>query len=150
MFAPFTLQALERPGSKVLFSSADFPGVIPDHFVATGSFVEEHPEVVQKFVEAWYMTLDFIESDPDTANEIMAEDAQLSPEEYADLAEGTTLFSVDDAVYAFEDRADDPTSLPEMARRINPFLVESGLAEEEADLSGLFAPEFTTTYAEGK
>ena len=37
-------------------------------------------------------------------------------------------------VNAFEDRPDDPTSLPEMARRINPFLVESGLAEEEADL----------------
>ena len=150
VFAPFTVQALERPGSEVLFSSADFPGVIPDHFVATGSFVEDHPDLVQKFVEAWYMTLDFIESDPDAANAIMAEGAQLSPEEYAELAEGTTLFDAETAVDAFEDRPDDPTSLPEMARRINPFLVESGLAEEEADLSGLFAPEFTTTYAEGK
>lgn len=150
VFAPFTLQALERPGSKVLFSSADFPGVIPDHFVATAAFAEEHPDLVQKFVEAWYMTLDFIEADPDAANTIMAEAAGLSVEEYEELAEGTTLFGPDEAVNAFEDRPDDPTSLPEMARRINPFLVESGLAEEEADLDGLFLPEFTTTYAEGQ
>ena len=34
-----------------------------------------------------------------------------------------------------------------MARRTNPFLVQSGLAEEEADLSGLFLPEFTIAYA---
>lgn len=150
VFAPFTLQALERPGSKVLFSSADFPGVIPDHFVATAAFAEEHPDLVQKFVEAWYMTLDFIESDPDAANEIMAEKAELTPEEYADLAEGTTLFDAETALEAFEDRPDDPTSLPEMARRINPFLVESGLAEEEADLDGLFMPEFTQTYVDGQ
>ena len=36
-----------------------------------------------------------------------------------------------------------------MARRINPFLVESGLTKKEADLTGLFMPEFTTAYVEG-
>jgi hypothetical protein len=51
-------------------------------------------------------------------------------------------------VNAFEDRADDPTSLPEMARRINPFLVSSGLAKGEADLSGIFAPQYTKAYAD--
>ena len=42
----------------------------------------------------------------------------------------------------------DISSLPEMAQRINPFLVESGLAKKEADLTGLFDPTFTKTYAE--
>jgi hypothetical protein len=36
-----------------------------------------------------------------------------------------------------------------MARRINPFLLESGLVKEEADLEGLFAPEFTQAYVDG-
>ena len=39
-----------------------------------------------------------------------------------------------------------------MARRINPFLVESGLTEKEADLTDLFVPELhrrrTSTAAE--
>ena len=35
VFAPFWLTALEREGSAELFSSADFPGLIPDHIVAS-------------------------------------------------------------------------------------------------------------------
>ena len=45
------------------------------------------------------------------------------------------------AVNAFADRAGDPTSLPEMARRINPFLVESGPHQgARPTSSGLFDP----------
>lgn len=145
VFAPFTLQALERPDSKVLFSSADFPGVIPDHLVATADAAEDDVAMA-KLVEAWYATLDFIEDNPDQATEIMAEKAGVSVEEYAEFADGTTLFSAEDALDAFEDRADDPTSLPEMARRTTAFLVESGLAEDEADVSGLFLPAFTEDF----
>jgi len=148
VFAPFTVQALEREGSHVLFSSADFPGVIPDHLVAETSLVEERPEDVQKVVDGWYATLDLLDEDPEGTTAIMAEKAGLSAEEYADLAEGTTLFDAETALDAFEDRADDPTSLPEMARRINPFLLESGLVKEEAPLDGLFAPEFTQAYVD--
>lgn len=143
VFAPFTVQALEREGSKVLFSSADFPGVIPDHLVALTSLVEERPEDVQTVVDGWYQTLALIEEDPESTTAIMAEKAGLTPEEYDDLADGTTIFTAEEALSAFEDRADDPTSLPEMARRINPFLLESGLVEQEANLEGLFAPQFT-------
>ena len=148
VFAPFTVQALERPGSKVLFSSADFPGVISDHFVATADAVEQHPDELQRLVEAWYMTLDWIAANPEEATAIMAAKAEVTPEEYEDFAEGTTIFSDTEALDSFEDRSDDPTSLPEMARRINPFLVESGLAEQEADLTDLFVPEYTATYIE--
>jgi NitT/TauT family transport system substrate-binding protein len=149
VFAPFTVQALERPGSKVLFSSKDFPGTIPDHFVATADAVTNKSAELQKFVAAWYATIDWMQANPDEALEILAKAAELSTEEYADLAGGTTLFSADEALDAFADRTGDATSLPEMARRINPFLVSSGLAEEEADLSSLFDPSFTQAYADG-
>src|SRR4029453_17001143 len=35
VFAPFTLTALERPGSHVLFDSSDYPGTISDHIAVT-------------------------------------------------------------------------------------------------------------------
>ena len=40
VFAPFTTQALKRSGSKMLFSSKDFPGAIPDHLVVSGELVD--------------------------------------------------------------------------------------------------------------
>ncbi len=147
VFAPFTLQALKREGSQVLFSSKDFPGVIPDHLVASTSAAAK-PKVMQKLVNAWYATLDYIADHKDEATAIMAKKAEISVEEYASLDEGTTLFDAAAALNAFADRAGDPTSLPEMARRINPFLVASGLAETEADLAGLFEPKYTQAYAD--
>ena len=146
VFAPFTTQALERPGSKVLFSSADFPGTIPDHFVASAEVVDDRPDDIQRFVDAWYATLDWMAANGEEANRIMAEKAGLSPEEYGALADGTTLFSPEQARAAFEDRSGDASSLPDMARRINPFLVEAGLTEQEADLSGMFEPRFTAEH----
>ncbi|QXC62859.1 aliphatic sulfonate ABC transporter substrate-binding protein [Aquihabitans sp. G128] len=150
VFAPFTVQALERKGSHVVVSSKDFPGVIPDHLVATADFVKDRPEDTQKLVDAWYATLDAIKADPKGTTAIMAKKAGLSTKEYDSLAEGTTLFTADEAMDAFEDRKGDATSLPEMARRINPFLVDSGLAKDEAPLDGLFAPEFTKAYLDDK
>ena len=148
VFAPFTLQALERPGSHVVFDSADFPGSIPDHIVLTKEFVDSRPEDVQKLVEAWYLTLDYIEANPEESIEIMAGVAEVTPEEYEEFAAGTTIFDVEQALAAFED-SDEPTSLMRAARLINPFLVESGLTEQEAPLEGLFDPSFTQAYAEG-
>ena len=40
------------------------------------------------------------------------------------------------------------TSLPNTARKINPFLVSSGLTREEADLTGLFSDSFTRAAAD--
>jgi NitT/TauT family transport system substrate-binding protein len=146
VFAPFTTQAMERSGAHVLFSSKDFPGTIPDHLVATAKAAGDSA-TMQKLVDAWYATLEWIDANHDDAVKIMAEKAGVSVADYEDYAVGTTLFSPADAVNAFEDRKDDPTSLPEMARRTTPFLVSSGLAKEEADVSGLFLPEFTRSYA---
>jgi NitT/TauT family transport system substrate-binding protein len=147
VFAPFTLQALEREGSHVLFDSSDYPGTIPDHLVASGDMVEDRPEDVQLLVDAWYQTLDYIEANPDEAREIMAGVAELTPEEYASFEEGTRLFSPDDALAAFEGE-DAPEGLQPMAEQINEFLVDTSLAEEPAPLDDLFEPSFTADYVD--
>lgn len=147
VFAPFTLTALERPGSHVVFSSADFPGTISDHIVVTPELIEERPEDVQKLVDAWYDTLDWIEDNPEEALAILAKAADLTEEEYQSFAEGTTIFDADEALDAFSD-GDDTTSLLYTARLINPFLVSSGLTETEAPLDGLFDASFTQDYVD--
>jgi NitT/TauT family transport system substrate-binding protein len=145
VFAPFTVQALKRPGSHAVFTSADFPGVIPDHFVATES-AAKNTDAMQKLVNAWYLTLDWIAAHHDEAVKIMSAKAGVSATEYDDFAKGTTIFTPKQALDAFQDRAGDPTSLAEMARRTNPFLVDSGLAKKQAELSGLFEPKYTEAY----
>ncbi|MGQ0617975.1 MAG: aliphatic sulfonate ABC transporter substrate-binding protein [Acidimicrobiia bacterium] len=147
VFAPFTLAALERPGSKVLFSSADFPGTISDHIVVTPELIAERPGDVQALVDAWYATLDYIEDNPEESLAILAAAADLSPEEYQSFADGTTIFSAEEALAAFDD-GDDTSSLRYTARLINPFLVSAGLTEQEAPTDGLFDASFTENFVE--
>jgi NitT/TauT family transport system substrate-binding protein len=147
VFAPFTLQALERPGSHVLFDSSDYPGTIPDHLVVSGDLVDDRPEDVQLLIDAWYATLDYMEANPEEALDILAGAAELSTEDYAELEAGTKLFTAEDAMNAF-DAEEAPEGLVPMAEQINEFLVDTGLAEEAADLDSLFDPQFTADYLE--
>jgi NitT/TauT family transport system substrate-binding protein len=146
VFAPFTLQALERPGSKVLFDSADYPGTIPDFLVFNGDVVEERPEDIQKIIEAWYLTLEWIAANPDEANAIMAEQAGVSVEEYAGFAGGTRIFTAEEALASMT--GDAPTDLPAMSEEVAAFLPASGLVEEEPSLDGLYDDSFLSAYIE--
>jgi NitT/TauT family transport system substrate-binding protein len=147
VFAPFTLTALERPGSHVLFSSADFPGTISDHIVVTPELIADRPDDVQALVDAWYDTLAYIEANPAESLAILASAADLPESEYSSFAEGTTIFTADEALAAFAD-GDDTKSLLYTARLINPFLVAAGLTEKEAPIKGLFDARFTQDYVD--
>ena len=144
VFAPFTVQALKRPGSHVLFSSKDFPGTISDHLVVTPQLIKDHRADVQKLVNAWYDTLDWMKANPAEATAIMAEHAQLSPAEYTQLAEGTKLFSAADAVKGYTGQ--DPTDLTAMFWQVDDFLMGTGLIKSRASLEGLYDPSFTQEY----
>ncbi len=111
------------------------------------ALVDDRPEDLQKLVNAWFMTLDYIEDNPDEAVEIMAERAGVSTEDYETYDAGTTLFSIDDNVAAFES-GDERANLDHNAEEITAFLLETELIEEEPDLSQLLDPQFITAYAE--
>lgn len=146
VFAPFTVQALERPGSKVLFDSSDFPGTIPDFLAMDSALVEERPEDVQKLVDAWYLTLDYIEENPEESAEIMAERLGVTVEEYNDFAGGTRLFTAEEALASLTGDAD--TDLPTMTGTVSDFLAGTDLLEEEPDLENLYDISFTEDYVE--
>jgi NitT/TauT family transport system substrate-binding protein len=144
-FAPFTDVALDRDGSKVLFDSSDFPGAIPDHLVVSGTLVDERPEVVQGLVNAWYLTMAFLEENPDEALEIMAERAGVSVDEYREYDAGTTLFTIEDNIAAFQP-GNDISHLNFAADQIADFLVQVGFVEGEFDYSKMLDPQFIEAY----
>jgi NitT/TauT family transport system substrate-binding protein len=146
VFAPFTVQALEREGSHVLFDSSDFPGTIPDFLVLDPSIVQDRPDDVQKIVEAWYTTLDWIDAHPDEAVEIMARRAEVSTEEYESFADGTRIFSAEDALASMTEDGD--TDLGPITEQVSDFLVDAELMETAPETEGLFEPSFTETYIE--
>ncbi len=141
VFAPFTTTALELKGSKALFTSADHPGAIPDHLVVGKEFADARASDVQGLVDVWFKTLDWIKDNPEEAIAIMAERAGVSTDEYRDYEKGTTLFTLEQNLEAFEP-GDDMKHLSFAARTISKFLKDNGLIETEPDLDGLLDATF--------
>jgi NitT/TauT family transport system substrate-binding protein len=148
-FAPFTTAALKRSGSKVLFSSKDFPGSIPDHLALSGTLVKNRPADVQKLVNAWFLTLDYIKANPDKAVSIMAKRAGVTAAEYKEYDAGTTIFGVDQNIAAFT-TGSNMTHLNFAATEISKFMLDNGFIEKQFALTDIFMPQFVQEYARTK
>lgn len=146
VYAPFTTKALERPGSKELFSSKDFPGAIPDHLVVSRKMINERPQDVQALVNTWFNTLDFVQANQEKSLEIMAQRAGVSVEDYKTYDAGTTIFTVEQNLQAFQP-GNDMNSLHYAAKEINNFLLEADLIKRTPDLSRMFDDRFVKAYA---
>lgn len=148
VFAPFTTQALQRKGAKTLVSSADFPGAIPDHLVVSAKLATNRKQDVDKLVQVWFRTLKYIQEQPEKATAIMAKRAGVSVAEYRSYQGGTTIFTLEQNLAAFEPGS-DASRLSYTAENISRFLMQSGLVEKAPDLSRLFDSSFVKGYAQG-
>jgi NitT/TauT family transport system substrate-binding protein len=134
---PNSGQALKAvPGSKAIYSSADEPGLIYDVLAVSPESLDARREDWIKVLKAWYMAVDFIK-DPATRDEaiaILAARAELTPEEYAPLLDGTYLLSLDEARKIGSATTDDFSSLIGSTKIVDAFQVENGVYPEPMDL----------------
>ena len=150
VFAPFTLQALEREGSNVLFDSSDFPGTISDHLVVDPRAHRRVPGRRPGTREHLVRHLDFIEANPDEATAIMAELAELTPRGVRRVRRRHHALHAPRRRSRPSATRRTPPRSSTWPSQINPFLVEAGLIPEEADITGLFDPSFTQAYVDGQ
>ncbi len=141
VFAPFTTEALKRPGSTTLFSSKQFPGAISDHLVCRSEFVKQHPELVQKLVNSWFATIQEIKAQPAPTLAILAKRAGVSEAEYKAYDAGTHIFNLAENRQAMKPGT-TMQSLPYAAQQISAFLQQVGLAKTPPKLDGLLNPQF--------
>jgi len=146
VFAPFTTQALKRSGAHALFTSADYPGAIPDHLVVNKSMLTKRATDVQKLVDVWYDTLAWINAHHDEALAIMAKRAGVSESDYASYDKGTTIFTLAQNLDAFTSGTTN-NHLDFAAKQIADFLVKVKLIEKEPDLAALFDDRFVKARA---
>ncbi len=146
-FPPFWLTALKREGSTELISSKEFPGAIPDLLVVTQKLIDEQPEQVQALVNTWFDILEFMEKNPEKADEIMAKRADVSVEDLQLFKEGTQMFTLEDNLEAFSP-GDSMKHMPYAAKKMADFMVEVEFIEEAPDLDNILDDQFVQAYAE--
>ena len=146
-FPPFWLKALQREGSKELISSKEFPGAIPDLLVVSQKLIDDQPDQVQAIVNTWFDILDFMDKNPERADQIMSKRANVTIEELNQLKEGTKIFTIEENLEAFED-GEGIKHMPTAAKRMALFMLDVGFIEQAPDLNKLFDDRFVKAYSQ--
>ena len=148
-FPPFWDTALKREGSRELVTSKDFPGAIPDLLVVTQTLIDRNPKQVQGLVNTWFDVLKFMRQNPDRANQILAERADITLNDLQKFQAGTRIFSLADNINAFtpgEDMNHLDFAAKESVFFLINYMVDGALASPDAILDD----QFIQTYARKK
>jgi len=145
-FPPFWAIALSREGSKELISSADFPGAIPDLLVVTQTLIDRNPDLVQGLVKTWFDILAFMATNPERAEAIMVQRANIEAEDFDQFKAGTKLFSIEDNLKAFSNGT-TMEHMPFAAEKMADFMVEVGFIADRPTLDPILDDTFVQAYA---
>lgn len=141
IWQPWISQIQREGKGKVLFSSKEMPGLIPDLLVFQESVASERADEVQKIVNTWFDVVAFIRSHEDEAVKIMAKVVEQKPEDYKAFLPGTKLFDVEANLEAFE-KSDSDKSLHGSGKKIAEFLKEKALIKTVPDFSAALDDKF--------
>ena len=92
LWEPTLSMAINDGGGKLLYSSRETPGLIPDTFAVSQRVMDSSGEYVQKIVDSWFDGTKYLNSRDDEFIEHIAEDAELSKEEYLNMLDGVTIY----------------------------------------------------------
>ncbi len=142
IWQPWVAQIQREGKGKVIYSSADIPGLIPDIVACKTSVVEKRPEDIQNLVATWFDVLEFLKTNPDEAVAIMAKVVEQPPAAYKEFLPGTKFFDLDMNLKSFEIRPNDDSSLAGSGKSISEFLVSAGQLKKVPDYKAALDPTF--------
>ncbi|MDP6206988.1 MAG: aliphatic sulfonate ABC transporter substrate-binding protein, partial [Roseibacillus sp.] len=145
-FPPFTGTAMKREGARVIASSKEYPGAIPDLLTVSGDLIKERPDDVQKIVKTWWDVREFMEKNPEKSEAIMAKRAGIPTEEYAQYKDGTRFLTLDQNLEAFSN-GQGMQFMPYAAESMADFMVSVGFIPEKPDMNKLFDASFIKSIA---
>jgi NitT/TauT family transport system substrate-binding protein len=141
-YEPFVSQAVASGKGKVLFSSKDVPGIVPDLFVVRQEVLDKQPENIQKILKVWYQTLEYRTAHLEEVLPIEAKQAGVSVAEYKALLKGFKWLTPQEAQTAFKPGS-TTESLPYAAKETTQFMLAQKLiTKEPPDFETLISPQF--------
>ena len=120
---PHLTQGEQAEHGRRLVDSSEKPGLIVDVVAVTEETIQEHGEELQAFVRGWQRALDFLESDPKEAYQIMADgvggwladpaefEAVVSGIEYLDMGRNKEMFGTTEAPGQLHDTLTDAITI---------------------------------------
>lgn len=134
---PYVSQAVGM-GNKVLFTSADAPGLVLDGIVVRGETVRKHKDAVAAFVKDWFKAVDFWTANPEEGNQAAAKQINVDASEIS--LDGIKLHDLKSNQSLYD--KDNPSSAYATANLYVEFFITKGSLRSAPDIYKLLNPEF--------
>jgi NitT/TauT family transport system substrate-binding protein len=142
---PSSGEALKRvPGSHVIYSSADAPGLIYDTFTVNPASLSSRKADWAKVIKVWYRCVAYV-NDPKTqpdAVKIMSARVGLTPAQYLPLLKGTHLLTLAEAKKALI-KGDGLDSIYGSSVNADKFNVRNAVYKDAQDVKTYIDPSLT-------
>jgi NitT/TauT family transport system substrate-binding protein len=136
-YEPYISAALAQgSGYRIIYSAKEKPGLISDVFVFPAKVLKEKPEAVKAMILAWQDAYDFLQSNPEEGQKIIADAVGSDLEEFKTAWNGVKLYNL------AENKAMFGGEIQGTYKEIGKVLVASGGAKEVPDPAEVFDASF--------
>lgn len=129
-----------RPDGKTFLTTTDYPGLVVDVLVFRADFIEEYPDAVAAFVDAWYEALDFMETNPTEAHEIIGNALGLEPALVEEILTGVEFLNQEDNLQYHD--PNQPVNVFSIAATANRLWQAEGYIAKPIDTTNLIDISF--------
>lgn len=121
-YEPYISTALKQGQDyKVLYTSAEKPGLISDMLIASSTWIKEHPEEVKGLIRAWDDAIKFIRENPEEGQQMIAKAVGSPMEEFIPAFKGVRLYTLEENIKALEGEFQDTAKqIAEILQATNP------------------------------
>ena len=141
LWEPLVTEALEAPGAKKLWDSSQAPGIASAGYVFSEEFLTNRSADVEKFVNVWNRTTEYIESNPEESYKIVARYNN-------DLEENVKAYTLLDTPQDYVGNlkafsfSGGFKSLYSQIKLINLYLQSQGLIKQDIEPADILEPEY--------
>lgn len=136
LWEPWVTKVVSSKKGKILISSRETPGLIPDLLVVRAESLNKRREEYQELVTVWFKIVDFIKNNPEEAASIMANILNIEKDEVLNMMNGVKFFGKEENLLAMsKDKKAKQISLYESGNLINKYLLRFGIISKSVDIN---------------
>ncbi len=138
---PYVSVAMSKGGSHSLFDTSQIKGISPNGQVFHQRFLDERPNDVQRYVNVWHTTTEYIKEHRQEAYQIIADTYGTTWEDVAKLESFDKILDLEQnlATLAY---SNELQSLHGTVRNINRFMINRGITDKRLDSKVLIERSF--------
>ncbi|MCX8164453.1 MAG: ABC transporter substrate-binding protein [Aquificaceae bacterium] len=138
LWEPWVSRVAESGRGRVLFSSKEAPGLIPDLLVVREQSLKDKEGEYIKLVRAWFKVTNFIQKNPGESSEIIGKVLGIKKAEVLKMLGGIKFFGQKENLVSLgKENRKDPLSLYVSGERVNKYLIRFKFIKKEVDLDSI-------------